>query len=220
MWNSNTDCATATPASLACDVAYVQLKGPSMPDGIIDCPMVHSPLSINLGSSLIYVNNEEDVIYQWSTLQEKNSAYFIVEHTADGESWEVIDSLPAQGQSEEEVEYRVSHKDSKCGLNFYKLKEIDLNGDTNLVDLAHVKKMCKKGIRVIPNPTNSDFRVIGLHPNDEFLALVGSTGQRISRERYFVEQKEKGFHFNIENLESGVYYLEFTEGKRVKVIKT
>jgi len=63
----------------------------------------------------------------WVTLSEKNSDYFMVQFSEDGEYFETIGIVNSEGNSTTEKRYRFNHE-SNFVSGYYKLVEVDLDG--------------------------------------------------------------------------------------------
>lgn len=91
-----------------------------------DCSAI-APLPVELSSfTAAYSNNQ--VSLRWTTASEKNSANFVVERSFDGETFSAVSELPAAGYSSSRREYAATDRGMRKGLNYYRLKQIDLDG--------------------------------------------------------------------------------------------
>ncbi len=70
-------------------------------------------------------------VLRWSTESEKNSDYFLIQRSSDGNEWRNIVSKKAAGNSNEKINY--SHIDSYVnnGYVYYKLIQYDIDGKYN-----------------------------------------------------------------------------------------
>lgn len=90
------------------------------------CPMV---LPIELKSfSVENVNNSNNV--KWVTSSEKNNSHFIVEYSNDGFYWSEIGKVNGIGNSTTETSYSIAHNNYENGQNYYKLTQVDFDGET------------------------------------------------------------------------------------------
>ena len=96
-----------------------------------------------------------DAALEWTTASERNSDKFEIEHSVDGLEFKTIGTLMATGNSASLNEYRFVDFNTEPGLNYYRLKQIDLNGAFQYSELAVVDNECEDHItvRVYPNPT-------------------------------------------------------------------
>ena len=73
-------------------------------------------------------NIEDENIITWSTATEYNSAYFALLYSSDGETFTDMVHLSGQGNSTELSEYDVRHVDYEREINYYKLIQVDIDG--------------------------------------------------------------------------------------------
>ncbi|QHJ09423.1 T9SS type A sorting domain-containing protein [Hymenobacter busanensis] len=71
---------------------------------------------------------DRQVVVQWATASEKNSASFAVERSADGKSFETVTTTEAAGNSSSRRSYTAADRRPLSGTSYYRLKQIDLDG--------------------------------------------------------------------------------------------
>lgn len=69
----------------------------------------------------------------WSTASEEQSDYFFIERTLDFKTVELIAKAPAAGYSNDLMEYEAWDEHPFEGINYYRLKQVDLDGTVNEV---------------------------------------------------------------------------------------
>jgi hypothetical protein len=77
-------------------------------------------------------NIDEINFLDWETASESNSDIFEIEWSVDGEFWRPIGDVKAAGNSTESITYNFKHEDYQKGLNYYRLVQIDYNGDSKI----------------------------------------------------------------------------------------
>ena len=91
--------------------------------------------------SLLYFNAQCDdgsVALKWATASETNTSHFDVEKTTDGYNWDVIYTINAQGNSSSEVSYQARDFNTSSTLTYYRLKQVDLDGQQELFDMQSI----------------------------------------------------------------------------------
>ena len=68
------------------------------------------------------------VVLTWSTATEKDNDYFTIERSADGKNFEEIFKRPGAGTSNNILNYTGSDIKPLKGINYYRLKQTDFNG--------------------------------------------------------------------------------------------
>lgn len=81
---------------------------------------------------LLYLTGEPFDVYNkilWATSTEINSDYFEVQTSLDGYNWIVLGNKDAAGNSNQEIKYSYLASYSVPGVHYYRLKQVDFNGD-------------------------------------------------------------------------------------------
>jgi hypothetical protein len=129
---------------------------------------------------------ERNVMLQWKTSTETNSASFEVERTISGtNSWSAVGSVRAAGTTVETKSYSYLDKGLNSAKYQYRLKQIDLDGSYSYSSVVEVEV----GLPVTfgmsqnyPNPFNPTTRIEYQVPADArvTLELYDITGQRVA----------------------------------------
>lgn len=73
-------------------------------------------------------NIQNKINIHWTTTSEYNNALFDIEHSMDGKNFEKIASILSAGNSNEEIRYAFIDEHPIQGINYYRLKQVDFNG--------------------------------------------------------------------------------------------
>jgi len=65
----------------------------------------------------------------WATATEINNSGFEIEHSTDGLSFDYVDFVPGSGGSSITIWYEFLHSQPGLGLHYYRLKQIDYDGE-------------------------------------------------------------------------------------------
>jgi hypothetical protein len=87
-------------------------------------------LPVNLVSFKVELNKVEEasgVKLKWNTVTESNSSHFDVERSEDGISWTRIGTVSSHQESTTTKEYSLLDSNPSNGINYYRLKMIDLD---------------------------------------------------------------------------------------------
>ena len=112
---------------------------------------------INLFAKLMYDN---DVEVYWETNNEFGCIDYEIEHSLDGNNWKKIDTVLSNNMSGNYL-YKSIHQNAKVGINYYRLKQNDLNGAFKMIGPVNVKVKSNEGFTfsVYPNPAIFDFNI-------------------------------------------------------------
>lgn len=154
--------------------AAINVSGP-----IFGFPIVCGPLPVELISFNTAVENNT-VKIDWSTATEINNDHFIVERSADLIKWTEVTRVNGAGNSNQILNY--SAKDIVApGLYYYRLVQVDLNGDEEIFDpkAVTVTSSGNVDLNIYPNPA-AEMVVIKLGgSSDAVIEILNLSGQVI-----------------------------------------
>ena len=115
------------------------------------------PLPVTL-VSFTATKQEKIVLLNWATATEIDNDYFIIERSSDGTNWEIISQVPTQGNGSNLQYYQDKDMTPLSGLNFYRLKQVDIDGKfvyskTVMVDMRYNNEQT---LMLMPNPVIGD----------------------------------------------------------------
>lgn len=126
------------------------------------------PISLPIG--LLYFGGKSIGEYNrlyWSTASETNNDYFLLHRSMDGQNFSLVSKVNGAGTSTTELYYEVNDYVLYDGISYYRLKQVDINGDEAEFDLISVDNRLK-GSPVLVKVTNvlgqvvEDFKVSGI----------------------------------------------------------
>lgn len=142
------------------------------------------------------------VVLDWTTGSESNNRGFEIEHSIDGNSWKKITfqaSKAAAGNSITPLDYQYKHTDAASGTNYYRLKQVDLDGKWKYSPVRQVK-MNEHNLVVYPNPARDKIIIKGLTGN-ETIQLFDISGIKVKQVKSRLLQESIG----ISDLREGIY---------------
>ncbi|MCA0228885.1 MAG: hypothetical protein LCH91_00380 [Bacteroidetes bacterium] len=117
----------------------------------------------------------------WGTAWERNSSHFDIQRSADLKEFVTIGRTPSRGDHLTQTTYQFADLTPLVGINYYRLRQTDLDGSTEFSKIIAVKiEPEQPQIWVFENPTSAQsirIRLHKLHPTD--LKLVSMLGQEI-----------------------------------------
>ena len=147
---------------------------------------------------------EEGVHLKWATATEENSDHFEIERSRDGQQFELIGSQPSSGNSVQELHYEFLDRLPYQGLNHYRLRHVDIDGDEeySLVETVYVERKGKGDVLIVPNPGNGMVQVLlpETAPGSVFL-MSDAMGREVLRSR----TDGTRMYFDLSMLSNGLY---------------
>jgi hypothetical protein len=142
--------------------------------------LLSAPLPVTIASFNAARSGSESVL-QWQTAIEQNSREFVIERSADGKNYTEIGSVPAAGDSKTLLNYTYTDPQPLPNNNFYRLKQVDLDGNFDYSLVRMVSFSTTASTRLIWYLTGKTSAGILLQGgNDEPYALY-DTGGRLLR---------------------------------------
>ncbi len=94
------------------------------------------------------------VIIEWTTATEHKSKKFEIERSLDADTWENVSSVKAAGFSTQLLNYKAIDTSPLSGISYYRLKEVDMNGEVSFSEIRWISFEDEKLLRVWPVPAN------------------------------------------------------------------
>lgn len=151
------------------------------------------------------VGNEAHL--KWETASETNNRGFEIEHSIDGRIWNNIGFVEGEGTTTEWSDYEFIHENPRIGENYYRLKQVDYDGDFEYSDIVNTTFVNDRDIIVLsPNPTNGIVRIGGIEEGE--VKIMDASG------RILKEQSINGEEINLSNLPTGIYFAHIISGNQ------
>ena len=168
----------------------------------------------SLPVTLLYfkaMDSDEAVSLQWATTMEENFYKFLVQRSSDGLTFENIAEVEGRGFNIYETESRYSFLDEAplLGMNYYRLKAVDLDNSYEYSPVKVVKMSGSKKFAVYPNPSNGlaiAFRANFSPQENDRIFLIDQLGVEVFSE--VATSNENTIVFE-SALKPGVYMLRY-----------
>jgi len=175
-----------------------------------------SPLAIN-GSGALLVHlisftarvDNKQVIVNWKTASETNNKGFDIQRSPDGINWKNIGFVNGSLNSSVEKSYQFGDLKPIRGKNFYRLRQVDLDGKYSYSKVAAVNFLTSGSYSISRNPGNGIYQV-AIEPTNEKveLSLHDAAGKRM-----ITKTTGAGVQtIDISNFPSGIYLLRIRKG--------
>lgn len=158
-----------------------------------------------------YYNRDVELV--WVTASEINNDYFTIEKSDDAQSWEYVDDVVGNGNTNYQSEYRYKINDTDRA-RYYRLSQTDFDGTSVDLGIVNVKTNVSNEteISIYPNPT-SDFINIK-DCRGERVYIYNSLGSLISD--YNIDNENDITTIDLRNFEVGYYSLMFVDCGEIK----
>ena len=154
-------------------------------------------------------NIENDIVkLKWHTANELNISHFVVEHSLNT----TFDSIGVMLPGKEN--YTLNTSKILGGNNYYRLKIVNLDGTisySNILDLYLGLEETSTALLIYPNPSSTTVTVKYPNPDKQAeISLFNTSGKGVIK----IHALETQTTFDISNLPTGVYVVQWTNGKK------
>ena len=108
----------------------------------------------------------------WSTSSEKNNLFFIIENSIDGYNFKELHTMPGSGNSSISLSYNFTHYQVESEINYYRLKQVDYNGESAIygpisIDNREKKRTLLKVVNLLGQEVDETYEGIVIYVYDD-----------------------------------------------------
>ncbi len=182
-----------------------------------------APLPVEMVSFKGYLHaNGRTIGLSWITASESENFGFDIERSKDGSSWETLSFVEGNGTTAEESNYVWMDQAPLEGLNYYRLKQINLDGSFEYSKIILVNKGAKESgsqIFAWPNPAKDliNFQVVGKEDYPlNAIAVYDVSGKMVLQgfpQSYNIGTSQAKLDISV--LPKGTYFLSVYDGEEI-----
>lgn len=185
-------------------------------DGRVVVNVTSSVLPVSLSALDLELKNQA-VELSWQTSTELNNAKFIIETTAQGETFQPLGEVAGAGTTTEPQSYTFTHHTPSAGINYYRLKQVDFDGTFEYSKVIAIEAAGSQDILAFPNPAREKITLqYDQSKGAGNIQLLDGLGRRIqARITGYVGNYEVTLP---ESLARGTYWLKVERGGKVQTL--
>ena len=187
---------------------------------MLDCITTDVEL-VNFSGRIIEQANE----ITWAIAAERKIKYYELLRSPDGYQFESIYKIEAKGNSNTLTNYQYIDKAFEKTTNYYQLRHTDFSGRTKVSKTVALNNADNEiAIELYPNPA-SDVLGVNLQSDSDdvkLIQVINKEGKEIYAEKFKVRKGLNQLSINIENLNSGLYFIKmfnYTDSQIIKFVK-
>ena len=148
----------------------------------------------------------------WSTVHERNTAFFDIQRSKDGVIWQSLGQIESRHKGQ--GNYNWLDTKPLYDVSYYRLRQLDFDAKFSYSPTISIKNKSENTLLVAPNPTRDFVTLEGYSENTE-LTIVNSVGQIVARTilRGASEQ------VNMASFTSGIYYFRLKKDNTIAHLK-
>ncbi|WP_276497874.1 T9SS type A sorting domain-containing protein [Pontibacter litorisediminis] len=154
---------------------------------------------------------QSGIALEWATASENNNEKFEVERSQDGRSFEKIAEVAGAGNSATQLTYSYSDRAAEPGVNYYRLKQVDFDGQfeySKVVAVSNRAAAASASMEVYPNPASSNYVHVGLNSNSAAqLKIMDRNGRTVYAQEVAPGTHELRLSIAELNIPKGLYYV-------------
>lgn len=139
---------------------------------------------------------------QWQTKNETDNLLFVIERSNDSRNFFKIVEVAGVGNSNTAATYRFTDIQPLPELNYYRLKQIDVQGSFEYSNMISIRNNMAQLLTVYPNPVHTQLLIKGQNRTNASYTIKNSSGHLVMS-GYLTETNT----INVAKLESGLYYI-------------
>ncbi len=166
--------------------------------------------------------NGNRVKLDFVTESEENNDRFEIERSLDGKIFKNLTTIKGNGTTNATHNYSAIDYSPISGINYYRLKQVDNNGNINDYGIiaVNVKLESVVVVRAYPNPTTDEINVSFSNTTTKSakIVLTDMNGRTIHTETIILEDGKSGYKLHQPKLAPGQYILNVTgEGLKTAI---
>lgn len=170
----------------------------------------NSPLPVDLLSFEATCKNDK-VLISWITASESNNSHFTLYRSTDLVVWKEIGSIQGAGNSNQTLHYAYYDQSFNNTPVYYRLSQTDFNG--NVKEFPDIYVNCSNSdlqVNIFPNPFFEEITLnfSGFRESDASVFIFDLLGKQIAEYKLTGITKEYQTTLNLENLATGIYFID------------
>ena len=156
-------------------------------------------------------NDKTHISLDWVTSKEIDNSHFEIERSQDGKTFKKIAKVEGVGNFTGKIAYNYHDKEPLIGLNYYRIKQVDIDGKHEYFQVEKVEY--KFGDNISIKNHGSKVEVVGIDYEFGF-EMYDISGKSISN-----STKQDNNIINVKDLNNGIYYIVINSEKGSTVKK-
>ena len=175
--------------------------------------LIVNPLPVELLSFEGMIDEDNNRL-KWVTLSESKCDYFEVQRSYNSVNFEVLGEVKCAGYSQNELHYTFIDTAPRGGIEYYRLKQIDFDGEFNYSQIIAIERNKNSTINIYPNPATSEIIITGYQIGTNF-SIINQLGQ--IKQRGTIQSNSEAL--DISHLAKGIYILQI-DNENIFFVKT
>ena len=153
----------------------------------------------------------------WATASEINNDYFNIEKSKDGKNFEIIGKINGAGNSQQILKYEFIDSNLASGINYYRLKQTDYNGEFSYSDIEIInnykenENKIKLSLYPVPATDLINIELNSVADLKTRVKVLNILGNPVLEKNITLQRGNNHVEMDINNLPEGVYFIQIPE---------
>ena len=207
LWGTTISYSDVNSSQFGVALSVIRSAGAGTNTGYVDHIKIivsySSPLPVEL-LGFTATKSENSVVMNWSTATEIDNDYFEIERSSDGNKFETVGTVKGAGNSVVTNFYSFVDLQPMPGVNYYRLKQVDFNGNKMYSPMVAVEfnSTNTNMVTLFPNPAANQVFLTGNFKTESHIIIYNTLGQVVKDLNY-----NSGSAIDISELDDGHYIL-------------
>ncbi len=157
----------------------------------------------------------QNVQLNWVTASEINNSGFEIQRSNDGINWSNIGWVDGLGSTNDRTTYEFIDHQPISGAQFYRLKQVDFNGDFEFSDVVSVQITTSAEVFIYPNPAVNEISISRIDEHIKQITILDTNGKIV----YLSDRVLNEQIIDISELGKGLYFVEVQTEEEIEIIK-
>lgn len=178
-------------------------------------PIVYSTVSQFISSTLpvellhfkAEIKDKEQIIIKWSTANEIDNDYFIIQRKSDNAEWEEIGKIPGSGNSNTIKKYEFVDRNPLKPISYYRIVDVDFAGIRSYSkEISLDTRGQLNDIQISPNPAKDGFLIFGL-TKESNVNIHSLDGKLIKSQKAMSDE----IYISVGDINKGIYIISIRD---------
>lgn len=152
----------------------------------------------------------------WTTQSEQNNSAFILSYATDGKNFKVIAELQGKVTTTNINSYAYEHLSPLAGTNYYKLQQLDFNGDVKELGIKTIDFKLTNNISLYPNPV-TEKAIITFDTGYQAIEIINVNGTVL--QTLSVSKTDTSKEISLANYPSAIYFVKLVGINKMDILK-
>ena len=148
---------------------------------------------------------------RWMISQELNLSHYVIERSTDGLNFIAIGQIAARGSSSSSINYQYTDNTPVKGINYYRLRIVDINNAVKYSEVRSVKNLGITDITIAPNPVTgiAHVQVDAEKADAGLIEVLDINGKKLYEQTISIKQGPNDVNINMSSMAKGTYMIRF-----------